>query len=169
MGPRNRTTAKCPKIASRKAAKTSPRQDSRNQQIYGETPTMRNNQSREGTIRGQLFLRKEGRWKTTTSTGLLTTEQIHEEKLKRIPINSPSNRQISRMHPVYKIRYQMGVQQHQNQGRRRMESRVSDAPRPLRTPCNVLWTHKLPGNVSSNDEQNLQNGSGPEMAVGIHG
>ena len=73
------------------------------------------------------------------------------------------------MHPVYKIRHQMGIQQHQNQRRRWMESRVPNTPRPLWTPCNVLWTHKFPHNISSDDEWNLQDGSGSRMAISIHG
>ena len=103
VGPCNWTTAKCPEITSRKAAKTSSRWNSGDRQVYGGTPTIRNHQARKRTIRGQLFLRKEGRRETTTSTRLLTTEQIYEEKPKHIPTNSPSNWQTSRMHPVYKI------------------------------------------------------------------
>ena len=103
MGPHNRTTAKHPEIISQMAAKTSSRRNSGDRQVYGGTPTTRNNQARKRTICGQLFLHKKGRWETTTSTRLLTTEQIYEEKPKRIPTKSPSNQQTSRMHPVYKI------------------------------------------------------------------
>ena len=38
--------------------------------------------------------------------------KVHQEKPKRIPINSPTNRQTGRMYPVQKVRYKMGVQQH---------------------------------------------------------
>ena len=93
--------------------------------------------------------------KATTSTRLPTPKQIYQEKQKCIPVNPPGNRQAGGMHSVHEVRHKMGIQQHQNQRGRQMESRVLNAPRPLQTPRNVLWTHKLPGNIPSNDERNL--------------
>ena len=73
------------------------------------------------------------------------------------------------MHPVHKIWYKIGIQQYQDQRRRWMEGSIPNAPRPLQTPCNVLWPYKLSSHIPSNDERNLQNGSSPRMVISIHG
>ena len=73
------------------------------------------------------------------------------------------------MHSVHKVWYKMGIQLHPDQRGWWMESGIPNTPRPLQTPHNVLWPHKLAHYIPSNDEQNLQNGSGPRMAISIHG
>ena len=130
---------------------------------------MRNDQSWQRALCSQLLLCEESRRKITTSTRLPTPKQVHEKEQKRIPINSPSNRQTSRMHPVYEIRHNMGIQQYQNQGRRQTEGGIPHAPRPVRTFGNVLRPHKLPSYLPSNDERNLPNRGSLRMAIGIHG
>ena len=155
MGSHNWTTTKCPKITGRKTAQTSPGWNQGNQKVHSRTPTNRHNQGRQRTICSKLLLCKESRWETMTSSRLPSTKQIHEEELKHIPTNPTSDRPISGMHPVYKIQHKMGVQQHLNQRRQQMESSIPNAPRPLWTPCNVFWTHKLARHIPSNDEQDL--------------
>ena len=103
------------------------------------------------------------------STRLPTSKQVYKKESEHIPTNSPSDRSTGRVYPVYKIRHKMGIQQDQDQRRRQMEGGISNASRPLWTSCNVLQPHKLACYIPSNDEWNLPNGSGPRMAVGVHG
>ncbi len=41
------------------------------------------------SLRSKLLLHKEEGWKTTTSSGLPTNQQMDYEKLQRFTINSP--------------------------------------------------------------------------------
>ena len=50
-----------------------------------------------------------------------------------------------------------------------MEGGIPHAPRPVRTVSNVLWPHKLPSYLPSNDERNLSNGGGSGMVISVHG
>src|SRR6266403_3164326 len=63
----------------------------------------------------------------------------------------------------------MGIQQHPNQGRRRMESRLLDPRRAIRTNSNVLWTYELPRNLPDDDEHHIPHRSRSRMAIRIHG
>ena len=112
MGSHNWTITECSEIAGRKAAQTSLRWNQRNWEVHSRTFTTRTDQSRQRTVCSQLLLCKESRWKTTTSTRLLTPKQVHQEELKCVPTNSPSNQPTGRMNPVHKVRHKMGIQQH---------------------------------------------------------
>src|SRR6266446_6101354 len=73
------------------------------------------------------------------------------------------------MHPIHQGRCPMGIQQHSNQGGRRMESRLPDPRRTVRTDSNVLWTYELSRNVPNDDEHHIPHRSRSRMAVRIHG
>ena len=50
-----------------------------------------------------------------------------------------------------------------------MESGVPHPRRIIRTTSNVLWPHEFPGYIPDDDERDIPNGSGPGLAVGVHG
>ena len=99
-----------------------------------------------------------------TCSRLPSIKQVHKKEPKHIPTRS-----TSRMHPLHKVWHKMGIQQHSNQRRWWMEGSIPNAPRPLQTPCNVFRSHELASHIPSNDEWNLQNGSGARMVISLHG
>ena len=120
-------------------------------------------------LRHQFLLRQKERRKTQTSTGLPTYQQMDQKKPKCISTNSPSHRPITRMHTVHQGGRQMGIQQHPNQGGRRMESCLPNPRRTIRTNGNVLWTYELARHLPNDDEHHLPHQSRSGMAIHIHG
>src|SRR5271154_4653362 len=102
-----------------------------------------------------LLHRKEGR-QTTTYPGLSTPELRDKEKQVSPTAYPRTHRPTQREKVLHETRCTMGIQQYPNQGRRRMESRLQDKPRTLRTNSHVLWTHQLPRDVPEHDERFIQ-------------
>ncbi|SRR6266851_2810069 len=71
------------------------------------------------------------------------------------PTNPPTNRPTLGMHLVYKVRHQMGVQQHKDQRWGPVESSVHYQRRVIQTNGHVLRTYQLTGYIPNHDEYNL--------------
>ncbi len=90
-------------------------------------------------------------------------------KSKCIPINPSSHQPTARLHIVHKGGRLMGLQQHQNQRRRRMESCIPNTRGTVRTNCDVLWTHKLTCYLPDDDEYHLSNQGRSRVALHVYG
>src|SRR5271156_882238 len=102
-----------------------------------------------------LLRRKEGR-QTTTYPRLPTPELRNKEKQVPPTAYPRTHRLTQREEILHETRRTMGIQQYSNQGRRRMESRLQDELRPLRTNGHVLRTHQLTCDIPEHDERPIQ-------------
>jgi hypothetical protein len=59
-----------------------------------------------------------------TGTGLSTRQSMDHQESIPATTHTTTGRSINRMHPIYQIRYTVGLQQYPHQRRRRMESRI---------------------------------------------
>src|SRR5271170_4100590 len=90
-----------------------------------------------------LLLCGEKGWQITTYPRLPTPELQNKEKQVPPTTYPRTHRPTQGEEILHETRRTMGIQQYSNQGRRRMESRLQDEPRPLRTNSRVLRTHQL--------------------------
>ena len=94
---------------------------------------------------------------------------MNQEEPKCGPVDTSNHRPTERVHPLYKVRRLMGLQQCQDKTRRRMKSSLPDSRRTLRAHSYVLRADKLTGDVPKNDEYHLQKGGSQRMDVSLHG
>src|SRR6266446_117694 len=65
----------------------------------------------------------------------------------------------------------MGIQQHSNQGRRRVEGSLQNPKRTLRTTSHVLRTNQLPSHLPENHELHVQRNEDalPHQTICLYG
>ena len=73
------------------------------------------------------------------------------------------------MHSIHKIQHSMGIQQYTHQEGRRMESCFPYTGMIIQTHGHVFQTYELTGNLSNDDEYDLQKRDGRRMAISLHG
>src|SRR5271163_414056 len=155
MGPRNRTPRRLQTQGLQGLPPVTHR-TGRTRQMARRTTRERIHTPIEITDGLPLFLRREEGRQTTTYPGLSTSE-LRNKKEQVPPTAYPrTHRPTQREEILHETRCTMGIQQYPNQGRRRMESRLQDEPRPLRTNGHVLWTHQLPRDIPEHDERPIQ-------------
>ena len=169
MGSRNWTTFRSTHYNARTTPTPQPKRNQRGSQVCIRTPCVGHHTRIVEPICSKLLLCKERGWKTMTSSGLQTNQQMDNEKLQHLPINSPSHWPTQRLHTLYKSWCSMGIQQHLNQRRRQMESHLPYSGRTIWTYHNVLWSHQFPSHFSNNDEHHLLDWSHTRMAIGLYG
>src|SRR6266550_6973089 len=99
-----------------------------------------------------LLLCQEKRWKVTTGTGLSKTKRNDHKEQIPFTAHFRISRSTIRSEVLLKNGCTMGIQQYQDKRRRRMESRLPNKSRPVRTPGYVLRINQLSGNIPNNDE-----------------
>ena len=72
---------------------------------------------------------------------------------------------------LHQIQHTVGIQQHPNQRRRRMEGCLQNPDRVIRTTSYVLRTNQLPRHLPTNYEPNVQRNEDaiPERTIRLHG
>ena len=109
MGPCYRTFTKRPKIAPRPATPTYAERNNGGAQIRRRTLEKGDYPGIMESICSKLLLCKEERWETPTCSRLQTAQQMDHKKLKRITSYTGHYRSPQWMHPLHKVRREMGV------------------------------------------------------------
>src|SRR6266403_945353 len=133
-----------------------PRSRPRTDQLPGGTPPQRIYPRVEVPICGPLFLHQEKGRETTTRPRLPEVERTNDPRQLPTPPNQNDLGTTPRPIALHQIRYTMGIQQYQNQGRQRMESRLQNPDRTVRTTSHVLRADQLPRHLPTNDEPDVQ-------------
>ena len=85
-------------------------------------------------------------------TRLQEAQSGYDKGQNATAINWRSNQQAQGSEILQQIGSNLGIQQHLDQRRRRMESCIPDQQRIIQTTSHVFWTMQFAGNVSMNDE-----------------
>ncbi len=124
-------------------------------QILGGTPPQRIHPRVKVSLCGPLLLHQEEGRKAPTSPRLLKIKRTNHPRQLPAPPDQNDPGTTPRSIALHQVRHTLGIQQHQNQGGRRMESRLQNPERAIRTTGHVLRTDQLPRNLPTNDEPNV--------------